>query len=440
MTLQVGAEDGDTIDLSIDAFDPASLGGASGDIVGRGVSTALADALDALSAFDAAASTTTLVVNDIPLPDLSVGVTLNDKLAIINAELDGKGAEASAIVFAEADSAGDGVMRAGSDSLTITLEDADDNEQVYIITDTNSMDELVNKINTETLINASLSDDGRLLLAAESATSIQVVGTGRATDASGYPSPDLTNFSIVFEDTTLERNGVKVETLGAAAASHLSSLGINIHDDQGDVVSFSVASGAANLNDGDLIINGVEIGAITNAAPAVLVNNVVTAINDLSNETGVVASVIGTTTTFELVSTRGNEISVEYGNAATASDVATMTGLLERNAAEGAGSVAGIDISTQPGATRSLDIIDKALEQINDVRADLGAINNRLDFTMSNLANVVEKTTASRSRIVDADFAAESANLSRAQVLQQASQAMLAQANARPQQVLSLLQ
>ena len=85
-------------------------------------------------------------------------------------------------------------------------------------------------------------------------------------------------------------------------------------------------------------------------------------------------------------------------------------------------------------------MIDSALEQINDTRAELGAVNNRLDFTISNLSNVSENTSAARSRIVDTDFASETANLSRAQVLQQASQAILAQANARPQQVLSLLQ
>ena len=87
----------------------------------------------------------------------------------------------------------------------------------------------------------------------------------------------------------------------------------------------------------------------------------------------------------------------------------------------------------------SIKVIDNALTTISDTRSQLGAINNRLDFTMSNLANVSEKTSASRSRIVDADFAAETAALSRAQVLQQAAQAMLAQGNARPEQVLQLL-
>ena len=102
-------------------------------------------------------------------------------------------------------------------------------------------------------------------------------------------------------------------------------------------------------------------------------------------------------------------------------------------------SVAGIDISTAAGAQDSIEVIDVALEQINASRSELGAVTNRLEFTMSNLMNVSENTSAARSRIVDADFAAETANLSRAQVLQQASQAMLAQANAQPQQVLQLL-
>lgn len=103
-------------------------------------------------------------------------------------------------------------------------------------------------------------------------------------------------------------------------------------------------------------------------------------------------------------------------------------------------ALATLSIATAEGANSAIGSIDQALETINATRSDLGAINNRLEFTMSNLSNISENTSAARSRIVDADFAAESANLSRAQVLQQASQAMLAQANAQPQQVLQLLQ
>lgn len=139
-----------------------------------------------------------------------------------------------------------------------------------------------------------------------------------------------------------------------------------------------------------------------------------------------------------LQSISGTPISVEVTTAG-----ATQTGLLSQNEpSSGAGfgsSISSISVGTSTNAQKAIDVIDNALTTINDVRSDLGAANNRLDFTISNLMNISENTTAARSRIMDADFAAETAQLSRAQVLQQASSAMLAQANAAPQQVLSLL-
>ncbi len=121
----------------------------------------------------------------------------------------------------------------------------------------------------------------------------------------------------------------------------------------------------------------------------------------------------------------------------------TSTGLINMNT-DLTGAVSGsplsqISVGTQEDAQSALETIDQALETINDTRSELGAVTNRLDFTVSNLMNISENTSAARSRIMDADFAAESANLSRAQVLQQAAQAMLAQANSAPSQVLSLL-
>ncbi len=102
-------------------------------------------------------------------------------------------------------------------------------------------------------------------------------------------------------------------------------------------------------------------------------------------------------------------------------------------------SLSSIDISTVEGANKAITSIDNALDTVSSARADLGAVNNRLDFTINNLTSISQNATASRSRIEDADFAAETAALSRAQVLQQAGSAMLAQANSAPQQVLSLL-
>jgi flagellin len=102
-------------------------------------------------------------------------------------------------------------------------------------------------------------------------------------------------------------------------------------------------------------------------------------------------------------------------------------------------SVANIDIGTAQGANDAISVIDGALDYVNGSRAKLGAVENRVDTTISNLSTTSENLTAARSRIQDADFASETANLTRAQVLQQAGTAMLAQANALPNNVLSLL-
>lgn len=102
-------------------------------------------------------------------------------------------------------------------------------------------------------------------------------------------------------------------------------------------------------------------------------------------------------------------------------------------------SVQEVDISTVAGATAAIDIMDGALAKVNSIRGDLGAIQNRFESTIANLSTTVENVSSARSRVMDADFAAETAELTRAQILQQAGVAMLAQANAIPQNVLSLL-
>jgi len=98
-----------------------------------------------------------------------------------------------------------------------------------------------------------------------------------------------------------------------------------------------------------------------------------------------------------------------------------------------------IDISTAAGAQSAIDVIDASIAQIDSNRGALGAIQNRLGSTISNLQNIVENVSAARSRIRDANFASETANLAKFQVLQQAGLSILAQANASAQSVLTLL-
>jgi flagellin len=101
--------------------------------------------------------------------------------------------------------------------------------------------------------------------------------------------------------------------------------------------------------------------------------------------------------------------------------------------------LAEIDLSTAEGAAKAINVIDTALSKISQSRSDLGAVSNRLDSTISNLTNISTSVSAAKSQIMDADFAEESTNLARGQILSQAATAMLAQANASKQNVMSLL-
>ena len=117
--------------------------------------------------------------------------------------------------------------------------------------------------------------------------------------------------------------------------------------------------------------------------------------------------------------------------------VGTVTAAADNAATQA--KVSAIDISTAEGAQKAVLAIDQAIQQIDSQRADLGAVQNRFENTISNLQNIAENVSAARGRIQDTDFAAETANLTKNQILQQAGTSILAQANQLPQAVLSLL-
>jgi flagellin len=141
----------------------------------------------------------------------------------------------------------------------------------------------------------------------------------------------------------------------------------------------------------------------------------------------------------------GAVVTTSLDGASTPTHTRTTTGgggngyFNDGEAAATLGSIASIDITTTIGATNSLAIIDGALDTVSALRGSLGTLQNRLDYSVSNLMKVTEFTTAARSRIADADFAAETSRLAKAQVLQQAGASMLAQANASTDTILQLL-
>lgn len=439
VTLQAGSEAADTIDLEIAAVDTKALGGQNtGDVIGSAVAGANAAAVLTTLQTITDATNETLTVNQQSVGNLSLATNVGDALATINANV--SGVEATAFVEMVATNAGNGIVR-GTEIVTVTLDLQDGSQNILQIRNTGSLKEFAERINEVNgdFLNASINDDGRLVLQSDAAAFVALTSTAAnatAISATGLVTADLTQaLQLSFEATADDVTAVNI-AIGSTIDD--GTLGLNART-AGDITGLAIGNtGSLDLDAGALEVNGVEIGVITNTLGAGANNNATTiadAINLLSGEHGVVATAAGAVLSLNSIS--GDEIQVLQNSTIALAD----TGLINTNISESQGdTVSSIAIGTAVGARNALNVVDVALEQINAIRADLGAINNRLDFTISNLSNVVENTSASRSRILDADFAAESAALSRAQVLQQASQAILAQANARPQQVLQLLQ
>jgi flagellin len=153
------------------------------------------------------------------------------------------------------------------------------------------------------------------------------------------------------------------------------------------------------------------------------------------------SSVAGAYASFD---TTTNQLALSSGQAVTLGGTRFGTGnnnlgFAASSVTANSGSLAVASVTSAANANTTILRIDAALTSVNSLRGGLGAIQNRFESTITNLTTASENLTASRSRIQDADFAAETASLTRAQILQQAGTAILAQANAVPQNVLSLL-
>ena len=196
-------------------------------------------------------------------------------------------------------------------------------------------------------------------------------------------------------------------------------------------------------------------------------SDIVSAINAQSDNTGVTAGIVGTTLTLtdidgdtiDVDQTLGGDLGAGTGLDATAFNTAgVISGSITLSASEniaitggtniGFGTQVAVDtttlaaatIATVEGANDVINRVDAALTTVSNLRSEFGALQSRFESTITNLETVSESLTASRGRIRDADFAAETASLTKAQILQQAGVAILSQANAQPQLALSLLQ
>ncbi|WP_370661182.1 flagellin [Pseudoalteromonas distincta] len=301
-----------------------------------------------------------------------------------------------------------------------------------------------------------------------------VANTTLALAASTVATGDLT-FTTDSVDTKVTI-AAKSSAKDAADAINLKSGEHGVTAQASTEVKLGAASAGGNIS---FKLNGTDIAAT--AVTATDQSALAKAINDKSGETGVVATYNSDDYSINLKSADGENITVDtYLNSAGgtadltgidsngdanatavtltsgAADSATITGTLSLSSsktfsvsgdttltattqAAELNKVSEIKLGTESGAQSALAVIDGALAQIDDQRADLGAVQNRFNYTISNLANIQENVSASRSRIQDTDFATETAEMTKNQILQQAGTSILSQANQLPQAALSLL-
>jgi flagellin len=288
--------------------------------------------------------------------------------------------------------------------------------------------------------------------------------------------------------TSMNGGNIKIETLGTyLPATLLTDTGLvgDTVANGGTVTAATALPTVATTVAGAMQINGVDVGAIASGVTVPGQGaNAAAAINLISGKTGVTATANAITGALTLTAADGRDIVLKNGTgtvkAITGIDPATAIGDLNKSgsgtfsgsltlnssnvngivtggandkyaglhAFEGqvgadtsatSNTLSAVDISTATGALAALATIDKALSQVNQARGNMGAYQNRFTSVVTNLQSSAENLTSARSRIQDADFAVETANLSRSQILQQAGTAMVAQANQLPQGVLSLL-
>jgi flagellin len=242
-------------------------------------------------------------------------------------------------------------------------------------------------------------------------------------------------------------------TLGSVVAGEFS---FNLHGSNGSADPVTVSVNVNNAADLGTMADAINAKAAQTGITAISKGSTIELVSDqgydinIADMTGTGASMSVTgmdaAATAVTVSTAGTDsmtamgqLSFSSSDAYTVNTVAANTTLIAGPSSSTLNDVASINIGSQIGSNDAISVVDGALGFINGLRAKLGAVQNRVESTVSNLNATAENLTAARSRIEDADFAKETAELARSQVLQQAGMAMLAQANALPQNVLSLL-
>lgn len=316
--------------------------------------------------------------------------------------------------------------------------------------------------------NGSLSDDDRKGVQKEiNQLKSEIDRVGNQTSFNGTKLLDGSHGGFTFQVGADANQTIAVDSLTDTRSAALGTA--KYAEASGTAVTLTGAGAATfnatekdaatkTLTAGGFKINGIEMGtsklsvgdvdAVSSTEYKEFMSKTVDLINAKSSESGVTASLdtsTAGTATIKLFGTDNIAITAGSGGATFTGAAAGLGTTIDGTTSAATGKAQDttgfddIDVSTIAGANKGLVMLDGALKAVNNMRADLGAVQNRFSSTVTNLQATAENLTASRSRIQDTDFAAETASMTRGQILQQAGTAMLAQANSLPNGVLSLL-
>jgi len=324
-----------------------------------------------------------------------------------------------------------------SDNYSFTLTNATGGGATTISATVNGTDysalvSAVNSNTTATGITARVDGNKVLLEKASGAgftlANMSSTGSGKMTaaNAAGQGSSAVLDDTAAITGATTAAAGIATATTMELTNSGDDKVGFTISDGKTNAV---VRPGVWTANTGGDILAEVN-RALTTAGSSITA-----------------AYAAGTPGKLTLTNATGGKIEINnYSSDGTTTLTATPASgqgvgkVLDDSSLGGLqASVSAVAISTQAGSSNAIATIDRALENINSQRANLGAFQNRLNYTVNNLSNIVTNTSQSRSRILDTDYATETTNMAKSQIIQQAATAMLAQANQSAQSVLALL-
>jgi len=434
-TLQIGANSGETLTFNIASVTTNDLG-LNGDLNKEDVNSGRVTGGAEIAA-------SSMDINGVSIGKydnkLDFGNSAGNMANVINDETAETGVVASAYNVVQGDAIDSNGTAISGVTLGMSIKVGD--MAAVTLGATSSMDNLVDTINRDVEgVTASLGDQGELLLTNDTGANITVAGDTQGAGMTPAKDDGVQHGFLALsslDDKPIQVNGHDTPT----AAGDASKFGFGVMNGGDSLIASAAAYNTSGTPVGITAADGIQINGVDLvASTATNLTGTVNAINAISGESGVTATETATGG-IQFSTADGSPVEIT-SNAITQQDrdtALTRVGL----ATELGGKVIdelGTNVSTMIGASNTLGKVDEALAKISASRANLGAIQNRLDSTISNLENVSQNLSASNSRIQDADFAAETSQLSKAQILQQAGTSMLSQANASGQNVLSLLQ